>query len=287
MVSKRIIAGTMAFVLAAMGTMTASAADTVTISGENKEVEAGSTFSYDISLAGVPASGVSAIEFAVKYDSSLVSVTDVKLGAAGETGASAKEVLDGAAVFEANYAAAGEIDVQWSTGLSDSYWVKSDGVFITISGKVSDTAKAGDSTAVEITAIDRETYEGSKAANTDIVVAAVSASGVTEYTAAGKAGKITVKDAGTTETTEPVTKDPSKVLYGDANVDGEVTVSDVIMLNKGMLGTAILSDQGKINSKVYLKEDGTPVDGPDISSMDVVLVMRYLVGSVTLPSSTI
>ncbi len=58
-------------------------------------------------------------------------------------------------------------------------------------------------------------------------------------------------------------------LYGDANVDGEVDVLDIIVLNKYLLGGGKLSDQGALNADVDL--DGDP------SANDSLNIMKYIV----------
>ncbi len=65
---------------------------------------------------------------------------------------------------------------------------------------------------------------------------------------------------------EPV---DTEVLYGDANVDGEVDVLDIIVLNKFLLGGGKLSDQGAINADVDL--DGDP------SANDSLNIMKFIV----------
>lgn len=42
----------------------------------------------------------------------------------------------------------------------------------------------------------------------------------------------------------------SETLYGDVNVDGSVDNLDVTLINKYLLGTAVLSEQGKKNADV-------------------------------------
>ena len=42
----------------------------------------------------------------------------------------------------------------------------------------------------------------------------------------------------------------SETLYGDVNVDGSVDNLDVTLINKYLLGTAELSEQGKKNADV-------------------------------------
>ena len=63
---------------------------------------------------------------------------------------------------------------------------------------------------------------------------------------------------------------PAKsALYGDADCNGEVDILDVIVLNRNLLGTAELTEQGQENADVDL--DGKP------SFADSLSIMKYLV----------
>ena len=206
--TKRFFAGAVAFVMTVMSTaaMTASAADTVKVAADKVTAAAGKDFSLNVSLSGVPKDGIRACEFALKYDSSIIEVTGVKAGTIADTGADAKEadISKEAPSFGVNFATAGVVNVEWSTGLTSSdYWIKSDGVLFTVEGTVKSTAKAGDVSKVEIVPIDRALFEGSTEKNTDIVFANISGSTVTNYEVSTSDGSVTVEGAETTETEAP------------------------------------------------------------------------------------
>lgn len=78
---------------------------------------------------------------------------------------------------------------------------------------------------------------------------------------------------GDVKPTNPTTpSDPGKVLWGDANVDGEVDILDVIATNKYLLGSGTLTDQGKINADV---DQANGVDTTD--SLNILkLVVKML-----------
>ena len=67
----------------------------------------------------------------------------------------------------------------------------------------------------------------------------------------------------------------SPTLYGDANVDGEVTGRDATLVAKYFAGNAVLTRQGKANADVNL-------DG-EINQEDAELISQAAVGSITLP----
>lgn len=287
--TKRFFAGAVAFVMTVMSTaaMTASAADTVKVVADKVTAAAGKDFSLNVSLSGVPKDGIRACEFALKYDSSIIEVTGVKAGTIADTGADAKEadISKEAPSFGVNFATAGVVNVVWSTGLTSSdYWIKSDGVLFTVEGTVKSTAKAGDVSKVEIVPIDRALFEGSTEKNTDIVFANISGSTVTNYEVSTSDGSVTVEGAETTETEAPTetTKESATetsgkpdidINYGDVNVDGEVGIADVVLLNKYLVKSASLSDQGKANADAY-------ADGK-LNADDSLSILKFLVGTLS------
>lgn len=297
--TKRFFAGAVAFVMTVMSTaaITASAADTVKVAADKVTAAAGKEFSLNVSLSGVPKDGIRACEFALKYDSSIIEVTGVKAGTIADTGADAKEadISKEAPSFGVNYATAGVVNVEWSTGLTSSdYWIKSDGVLFTVEGTVKSTAKAGDVSKVEIVPIDRASFEGSSDKNTEIVFANISGSTVTKYETSVSNGSVTVEgtepttaptkptDAPTTEATTATSPEATKatsgnvdpnVKYGDVNVDGEVGIADVVLLNKYLVKSASLSEQGKANADAYSDEK--------LDASDALSILKFLVGTLS------
>ena len=297
--TKRFFAGAVAFVMTVMSTaaITASAADTVKVAADKVTAAAGKEFSLNVSLSGVPKDGIRACEFALKYDSSIIEVTGVKAGTIADTGADAKEadISKEAPSFGVSYATAGVVNVEWSTGLTSSdYWIKSDGVLFTVEGTVKSTAKAGDVSKVEIVPIDRASIEGSSDKNTEIVFANISGSTVTKYETSVSNGSVTVEgtepttaptkptDAPTTEATTATSPEAAKptsgnvdpnVKYGDGNVDGEVGIADVVLLNKYLVKSASLSEQGKANADAYSDEK--------LDASDALSILKFLVGTLS------
>ena len=64
-----------------------SAADSVSLIAGKATAKAGEEFSVDVKLSGIPSAGMSILDFAVGFDSSILTITDVTLGAVGNTGA--------------------------------------------------------------------------------------------------------------------------------------------------------------------------------------------------------
>ena len=79
----------------------------------------------------------------------------------------------------------------------------------------------------------------------------------------------------TTASEEPTSEKLKPTMYGDVNLDGEVTVADVIVLNKSTSNTATLTDQQKANADVDKDEE--------ITSMDTIHIMEYLINAFVFP----
>ncbi|MBR4101506.1 MAG: hypothetical protein IKK51_06485 [Oscillospiraceae bacterium] len=270
---RKIVAGLAAVsMLAAFSAQAAFAADTVTITGEKVNAEAGAEFTLDVQLSGVPSAGISVCEFALTYDSSLVTVTGVTAGAVANTGVDNAEKIEGTKAFEADYSTAGVINVTYTTGVDDKgYWITKDGVFLTVTGTVKSSAADGDVCDFKIGAINRETTEGSGETNKEISVGYIGSDyTVTAYGTSLSDGSVTVGKK-QTETDPPTSEDPGDddVLYGDADCSGAVDILDVIVVNKNLLGAGSLSAQGQKNADVTL--DGKP------GSDDALAILKYVV----------
>ena len=279
MKTKRTMAGILAMAMAAsaLAFNPVFAAGEIGISAEKVSAKAGAEFTLAVSLKDVPSTGVGGCEFSLAYDSSIVTVTgvdDQESAFAGE-----------APSFDSNFSAAGVIDVIYSTGLTDSaYMVKQDGVFLTITGTVNESAKVGDVSDFKIQPIDRETTPGSGTKNDQIVFASIAEDGtVSSYDTVVSDGSVTVvgdsetttavttttgSDSTTTETKETTTESESDINYGDANLDGKVDLTDAITLNKYLAGVLTASDQAVKNMNVYLDSN--------VDDKDTTYLMKFI-----------
>ncbi len=307
---RKIVAGLAAVsMLAAFSAQAVIAADTVSIKAGEASANAGEKFTLDVSLEGVPAAGISSMEFAVTYDPAIVTVTSVTPGKIADNGVESAEKFDGVKAFEAAYDTAGLVTITYSTGLSDAkYCITESGVYATISGTVAATAKDGDYSDIKITAIARETVEGKGDTNKEIKAGYIAADGtVTKYATSVTNGKVTVGTATTPSeepsdtpseepsdtpseqpsdtpseqpsdtpsdqpTDTPVKPGDGETMYGDANCDGNVDIMDVIATNKQLLGTGSLSEQGKINADVDLQNGVDTTDSLNILKCVVELI---------------
>jgi len=261
--------------LTTIAAQTAFAADTVTVSGEKVTAKAGADFTMAISLSGVPAAGVNAVEFEVTYDAAAISITGAAAGDIVNTSASSKEGFDGVTVFDADYSTDGTVTVTYGVALDDNaYWVTKDGVFLTLNGKVKDGTKDG-TYDIKFQAISRETYEGSGKANSDINIGTMNADGtITSYTVKSTNGAVVVgKDETPTEAEKPTEETPGNIVKGDADCSGEVDILDVITINKAIMGKENLSEQGLKN--VDFDGNGKP------DSSEAMTVLKLIVGMIT------
>lgn len=90
MKTKKVVVGAVAAAmlsLAVCPVVPAAAGETVQISVGNEEVKAGEKFSVNVSLNDISAPGIQATDFAVSYDSSLITIDSVDAGALANTGA--------------------------------------------------------------------------------------------------------------------------------------------------------------------------------------------------------
>ena len=301
MKTKRTMAGILAMAMAAsaLAFNPVFAAGGIGISAEKVSAKAGAEFTLAVSLKDVPSTGVGGCEFSLAYDSSIVTVTGVTAGTVAQTGADDQEsVFAGEAPsFDSNFSTAGVIDVIYSTGLTDSaYMVKQDGVFLTITGTVNESAKVGDVSEFKIQPIDRETTPGSGTKNDQIVFASIAEDGtVSNYDTVVSDGSVTVvgdsetttavttttgSESTTTATKETtVTKDTAdtketttgsedEANYGDANLDGKVDLTDAVTLNKYLAGLVTASEQAIKNMNVYLDDN--------VDEKDTTYLMKFI-----------
>jgi len=262
----KIVAGlAAASMLFAVTAQTVSAADTVTIKADEVTAAAGENFTLNISLDGVPAQGISVMEFAVKYDASVAENVKVSAGKVAQNGVEDVENWDGVTAFVADTSTAGLITITYSTSQTDArYCIHDSGVYATITGTVKAGTKDG-SYPVEIVAIDRETKEGSGTKNADIVAGYIDADqkGTTYATTAVK-GAIKV---GTPEETPG-----GDIKYGDVDCNGKVNIIDVITLNKNLMAGEKLTAQGSINADVDKSGNVDEVDSLNILKFVVEIV---------------
>lgn len=274
---KKLVSGALVCALSATAVLSsfafnASAADTVGVSVGSATADAGDTFSVDVKLTSIPSGGINALEFAVGYDSSAITITSVTAGAiADPNGAAAAELalnsgladsmVSGSAYSCLDYAIlSDQVSITWVTALEDSsYWLNTTGVLCTITGTLADDASGTYPLTVE--AIYRETYSGSGVYNSAMYFAQVDSDlNATYATASGTDGSVTVG--------------ASNIVYGDANGDGIVNSIDATMVTRYSLKSAKLSDEALVRCDV--NGDGA------VNSIDATIITRYALKVITV-----
>lgn len=272
----KIISGLMAMAMTAMSLgISASAADSVAVKiGTDTVEKAGDAFSVNVELGSVPSGGLSSIDFAINYDSSVLKITDVSLGSIGDTGAKSQEGDLGDTVFNW-YDNGKQIVIVWATGLTDSkYWVKSDGVFVTLKGTVKDGVAAGTTSKLEGSGADRNVYPDSST-KASSYLSAVGASSTENYEAAFTAGSVAVAAGSSTSGTTSSGGGNETVDWGNVNCKDGVDVADAVLLARYVAedSEANVSAQGKKNADVT--HDG------GITGEDTIRILKYIAKIIT------
>nr|AEV58712.1 scaffoldin C [Ruminococcus flavefaciens] len=270
MKTKRIVIGAMAammFSTSICSLATAAAADdTVQIIVGNTTAKAGGEYELEVSLADIPTTGAQGINFSLGFDKSLISVESVEIGTLANTAAvNADSTGASLPVFDTYIDNEnGFISLIWSTSSKDaSYWLQGSGVFCTIKGTASASAKDGDKADVKVAAVGRDTYSKSGVANTDIDCG---------YFKDGRADQLQDKLQlmGYVQIGE---KSDDKYLRGDANCNGKVDLSDAVAILQSMLHFRLkypLGEQGLKNAEC---------DGKDgVNGMDALEIQKYDAG---------
>ena len=239
--------------MAAVTSQVAFAADSVVLEAEKVTAAQGEDFTLTVNLSGVSASGVSAAEFAVTYDASVITIKDVAAGSIVNTDS---DGFDEVSIFKADFSQAGKITVSYGT-IGDN-WIAADGVFLTITGTAS--GEDGSSTAVNIVPMGRPLYDGATDTIDEIYVGSLSSDGaVSNYDVTATAGSVTIGDGG----------EQKPLKKGDANEDGNIDISDVVLMNRVYVGVDKVTAQGLANADI----DGSG----KIELSDSMNVLRYLV----------
>jgi len=246
-----------------------AAGETVQISVGDVEAKAGETFSVDVSLANVPSSGIQCCDFAIKYDSSLVTIDSVEAGELANTAAvkddpsaSMLSIFDSIINNEK-----GITSMIWSTALNDvSYWMTGDGVFCTVKGTVSADAKG--TIPLEIVPASRDS---SGTPNEVISVGYFQNKEAIRYNVETSEGSITVGDSG--GSTSESSSGSGKYKKGDANEDGEVNMSDAVLIMQAITNPSEYSvtEQGAINADVIGNDGVTNKDALEIQKHEAKL----------------
>ncbi len=284
MKTKKVVVGALAAMLSLSVCSLApavAAGETVQISVGETYAEAGAEFSVDVSLADIPSSGIQAIDFAVTYDSKVLTITKVEQGAlVNKSAETADKSASLSPLFESSInSKEGFVSMIWSTSTDDaSYWLKGDGVFCTIKGTVASGAASGAVADLKIVPIDRETYAGSGSPNGDIGCGYEKDGKPVKLATKATNGSVTVGKE--VATTQPATE---KISRGDVNCDGTVDMGDAVLIMQSLANPNKYgingSDSKHITAQGQLNGD-VDEDVKGLTSNDALKIQKYLLKSI-------
>lgn len=247
-----------------------AAENTVRISASNETAASGSQFAVDVSLADIPVNGIQVAEFAVKYDSSLVSVDSIEKGPLinsnlNDVDSSSKFLpAFGSSISNEKGIVTVSIAILTdSLGYDDpSYNMNGEGVMFTINGTVLDSAPAGSVADFEIIPIPRKVNDSDSAADNNKIwlgydsVPDINETDFVIYNSVVSNGSVTVS---------------GDVLMGDVNNDGVVTIADAVAIAAfvGNPENNPLSEKSKINGDVHDHGNG-------IDANDALMIQQYI-----------
>ena len=279
MKTKKVVVGALAAMLSLSVCSLApvvAAGETVQISVGKVNAEAGKQFSVNVSLADIPSSGIQALDFAVSYDSKTLTIDSVEAGALINKGADSADLSASLSpLFESSInSKEGYVSLIWSTATDDaSYWLKGDGVYCTIKGTVSSSAKEGAVSELKIVPIDRETYSGSGSANGEIGCG---------YESNGKPVKVATKVVnGSVTVGSPAV---AVTLRGDANCDGGVDMSDIVLIMQALANPNKYGLNG--SEKTHITSQGSANGDVDetvkgLTANDALKIQKWLLKSIS------
>jgi len=301
--NKKVIAGLVAaMTLVSTTSAIVSAAGDFTVSISNTKAEAGEEFSLTLDMADIPSTGINGCDFGISFDSSLVTVDSVTLGALAKDVSSLEGDLPDP--FECNI---GDdvISLMYAIGTTDSsYYLNGSGTFLNITGTVKKDATVGSKAEFEVVPVDRAAKPGSADTNATAVFGYMGEDETaTIYTPVFEAGWVEVTgevptepSSEATDPTEPSSEDPTQpsteetepstgniadgTNYGDVNVDGTVDVADVVALNMYLLNPSgnALEAEGIANADVVRDNKIDSTDGTLLMSFTAMSVEKSELG---------
>ncbi|MBQ8920989.1 MAG: hypothetical protein IJ060_02375 [Oscillospiraceae bacterium] len=219
------------------------------------------TFSARVYLDELPESGLSALEFAVEYDNAALRITEAEL--LYDTGAQGAEsgLHPGLAgtVFTCD-SREGKLQVRWGTALMNpEYWLREERALLTLRGTVTDAMHPGDHCQLCLAPADvMDLATGTMKPDAEISAGYLDEEG-NAYRCAVRiedgAVWVPIDETGAT-------------MYGDLNLDGQITVDDVVLLLK------VIAEEESLCAAAYANAD---CESDNLLSMaDVTLMLRVL-----------
>lgn len=238
--AKKIIAGACASLMLAVSAIpTVTAAESVKVTLGNTTAAPGETFTVKMELSDIPSAGINGCDFGIKYDSSVLTISEVALGDLAKGDLTDVEGMPDPLEWNIEDDL---VCIIYGLGTTNTdYYMTGSGTFLTISGTVSETAASGTKSDLEIVAVDRTTTPTSSAVNEDIIFGYLGSDDEAPvmYDPTITNGYVEITGEDTSDSTEDTSVDFGEVSkLGDVNVDGLVNSTDVVVLNKYLISTS-------------------------------------------------
>ncbi|MDD7184168.1 MAG: dockerin type I domain-containing protein [Ruminococcus sp.] len=260
----------------ALSVMSASGAEgTVKISASQETAFAGGQFTVEVSLSDIPETGIQGADFAVAYDSSIVSIDKVEIGSLAQTGADEVDNIPELPAFMSSISKEkSAVLVSFAVADSDSkYYMQGEGVMFTITGTVLENAPDGSVAEFNIVPNPRKINGSGTAEDNNKIWLGYDADtnpddDVTNYI---------YYDSSVSNGSVTVSGGASDGLRGDANLDGSVDIADVVAIASYVSDSVQnpLKSQGMINADVQGEGNG-------INANDALAVQQYLANIITV-----
>lgn len=268
MKTKKLVAGivaAMTLTSLASSLIVTAADDDFGVEISNATAEAGESFQLTLDMSNIPSTGLNGCDFAISYDSSLVSIDEVTLGSLTKDVSSVEPGLP--APFECNIET-DNISIMYALGTTDTtYYLTGSDTFLNITGTVNDDALAGDKADFKIVPVDRAEAPESEVTNSSVIFGYMDADEATTiYTPTLTDGYVEIKSE-QTGTTDYI---PDGTNYGDVNDSGGIpNIADVVDLNMHLISVDnLLSETGKANADC--------VRDHKITAADSALILNYI-----------
>ncbi len=238
----------------------ADAAEIVAISISREIAATDGAFTATVYLDELPETGLCAMDFAIAYDPTVLSISNVELlydTGADDAEAAVNPDLEGTVFSHEDTGT--ELRIRWATALKNAdYWLQEERAFFTVSGTLDPAVEPNRCAELCLIPASRETYEGSGVMNTLIIAGYVDENGNTFNC-----------ETALTDGAVWMPSDESGVTtLGDVNLDGAVTMSDAIDLHK------LVCEERPLGAAAYANAD-LEADGL-LTASDVTLILQIL-----------
>lgn len=259
----------------ALSAFSASGAEnTVKISASKETASAGEQFTVSVSLADIPETGIQGAEFAVSYDSSIVSVDKVEIGKLAQTGADDADNIAELPAFSSKiYKEKSAVVLSFTVADSNpAYYMQGEGVMCTIKGTVLDTASSGSVAEFKIIPNPRKVNNSGNSANNNKIWLGYDS----DTNPDDDISKYIYYDSEVSNGSVTVPGGAVSSLRGDANLDGSVDIADVVSIAAyvGDKEKNPLEPQGIINGDVQGEGNG-------LNPNDSLAIQQFLANIIT------